>query len=33
VRCIAVTTGPYRADDLRAADAVAASAREVLALL
>ena len=33
VRCIAVTTGPYRADDLRAADEVVGSARELAALL
>ena len=33
VRCIAVTTGPYRAEDLADADAVVASMREVPALL
>jgi phosphoglycolate phosphatase-like HAD superfamily hydrolase len=33
VRCIAVTTGPYRAEELDRADAVVASAREVAALL
>ncbi len=33
VRCIAVTTGPYRADDLRSADHVCATPREVAALL
>ena len=33
VRCIAVTTGPYRADDLQAADEVVGSARELAALL
>lgn len=33
VRCIAVTTGPYRAEDLAAADAVVSSVREVPGLL
>ncbi len=33
VRCVAVATGPYRADQLTDADAVAHSAREVAALL
>ena len=33
VRCIAVTTGPFRADDLRDADAVVGSARELAAVL
>ena len=33
VRCIAVATGPYRADDLGAADDVVGSARELAALL
>jgi phosphoglycolate phosphatase len=33
VRCIAVTTGPFRAGDLEDADAVVRSAREVGALL
>jgi len=33
VRCVAVTTGPYGADDLRAADAVARSAGELGELL
>jgi hypothetical protein len=33
VRCFAVTTGPFRADDLRDADAVVGSARELAALL
>ena len=33
VRCIAVATGPYRADELRDADEVVASARELRALL
>ena len=33
VRCLAVTTGPYPAEDLRAADAVAADAAELAGLL
>jgi len=33
VRCIAVATGPYRADELGDADAVARSAREIGALI
>ncbi len=33
VRCVAVATGPYAADDLRAADAVAADASELAGLL
>ncbi len=33
VRCLAVTTGPYGAEALRAADGVVASARELLPLL
>ena len=33
VRVIAVTTGPYRADELRGADDVVGSARELVALL
>ena len=33
VRCIAVTTGPYGADDLRDADDVVGSARELAGLL
>ena len=33
VRCVAVTTGSYGADDLRGADAVATSTRELPALL
>lgn len=33
VRCVAVATGPYRVESLRAADAVAADARELLRVL
>jgi hypothetical protein len=33
VRCLAVATGPFRADELRGADAVAADARELAGLL
>lgn len=33
VRCVAVTTGPFRRDDLSDADAVVSSARELLAAL
>ena len=33
VRCIAVTTGPYRAADLKGADSIVGSARELAALL
>ena len=33
VRCVAVATGPYRAEDLSEADAVVRSARELLPLL
>ena len=33
VRCLAVSTGPFRADELRGADAVAADAPELAGLL
>jgi phosphoglycolate phosphatase len=33
VRCVAIATGPYRAEELAAADAVACQARELPALL